>query len=161
IALVDPPRAAVPSAIQKCKTAGIKVIMVTGDHPITAQAIAYKVGILWSKTRNVIEAENKRFERRPGDFGYQDPDEARAIVVPGSKIDAEMGEEAWDFILEHPQVVFARTSPQQKLIIVENCQRLGHNVAVTGDGVNDAPALKKANIGIAMGVTGTEVSKNA
>ena len=161
MALIDPPRPAVPPAVNKCKTSGIKVIMVTGDHPVTAEAIAYKVGILWSKTRGKMIDENERFNRRPGDVGYQDPDDAKAIVVPGHEIDADMGEEKWDFILEHPQIVFARTSPQQKLVIVENCQRLGHIVAVTGDGVNDSPALKKADIGIAMGITGSEVSKNA
>jgi sodium/potassium-transporting ATPase subunit alpha len=161
MALIDPPRPAVPPAVAKCKTAGIKVIMVTGDHPVTAEAIAYKVGILWSKTRGKMIDENERFNRRPGDVGYQDPDDAKAIVVPGHEIDAEMGEERWDFILEHPQIVFARTSPQQKLVIVENCQRTGHIVAVTGDGVNDSPALKKADIGVAMGITGSEVSKTA
>jgi len=161
MALIDPPRPAVPGAVGKCKTAGVKVIMVTGDHPVTAQAIAYKVGILWSKTSNDMEKENDRDGLSPGDEGWQDPDEAQAITVPGHKIDVDMPVEKWDAILEHPQIVFARTSPQQKLIIVENCQRLGHIVAVTGDGVNDSPALKKADIGVAMGIMGSEVSKNA
>lgn len=161
MALVDPPRPAVPAAVEKCKTAGVKVIMVTGDHPVTAQAIAYKVGILWSKTRGDMERDNKRFGIGPGDEGYENPDDAHAIVVPGHTISVDMPEEEWDFILSHPQIVFARTSPQQKLVIVENCQRLGHIVAVTGDGVNDSPAIKKADIGIAMGIMGSEVSKNA
>ena len=161
MALVDPPRPAVPAAVEKCKTAGVKVIMVTGDHPVTAQAIAYKVGILWSKTRGDMERDNAKFGRNPGDAGYENPDEAAAIVVPGHTISVDMPEDEWDFILNHPQIVFARTSPQQKLVIVENCQRLGHIVAVTGDGVNDSPAIKKADIGIAMGIMGSEVSKNA
>ena len=161
MALVDPPRPAVPAAVEKCKTAGIKVIMVTGDHPVTAQAIAYKVGILWSKTRGDMERDNVKFRRRQGDPGYEDPDSASAIVVPGHTISVDMSKEDWDFILGHPQIVFARTSPQQKLVIVENVQRLGHIVAVTGDGVNDSPAIKKADIGIAMGIMGSEVSKNA
>jgi sodium/potassium-transporting ATPase subunit alpha len=161
MALIDPPRPAVPPAVSKCKTAGIKVIMVTGDHPVTAQAIAYKVGILWSKTVGDMEKENDRAGLSPGDEGYQDPETAQAIVVPGHEISIDMEEEKWDAILDHPQIVFARTSPQQKLVIVENCQRVGHIVAVTGDGVNDSPALKKADIGVAMGIMGSEVSKNA
>ncbi len=161
MALIDPPREAVPNAVGRCKMAGIKVIMVTGDHPITAQAIAYKVGILWSKTRGEIEATNKRYNLEPGDLNFEDPENACAIVVPGWDISADMPQEKWDAILEHPQIVFARTSPQQKLIIVENNQRMGHIVAVTGDGVNDSPALKKADIGIAMGIMGSAVSKQA
>jgi len=161
MALIDPPREAVPGAVAKCKTAGIKVIMVTGDHPDTAQAIAHKVGILWSKTRGEIAAQNVRYNLLPGDAGFEDPEDAQAIVVPGWKLTDDMTEEQWRAILEHPQIVFARTSPQQKLIIVENCQRLGYVVAVTGDGVNDSPALKKADIGVAMGIMGSEVSKNA
>jgi len=161
MALIDPPRPAVPPAVSKCKTAGIKVVMVTGDHPVTAQAIAFKVGILWSKTVGDMEKENDRDSLSVGDPGWQDPQSAQAIVVPGHLIDVDMGVDKWDAILEHPQIVFARTSPQQKLIIVENFQRLGHIVAVTGDGVNDSPALKKADIGVAMGIMGSEVSKNA
>mmetsp|Transcript_18870 Transcript_18870/g.38697 ORF Transcript_18870/g.38697 Transcript_18870/m.38697 type:complete len:1343 (-) Transcript_18870:193-4221(-) len=161
MALIAPPRPAVPPAVSKCKTAGIKVIMVTGDHPVTAQAIAYKVGILWSKTVGDMEKENDRDGLSPGDEGWQDPEQAQAIVVPGHTISVDMPEEKWDAILAHPQIVFARTSPQQKLVIVENCQRQGHIVAVTGDGVNDSPALKQADIGVAMGIMGSEVSKNA
>ncbi|CAM9681914.1 unnamed protein product [Chrysoparadoxa australica] len=161
MALIDPPREAVPPAVGKCKTAGIKVIMVTGDHPITAQAISYKVGILWSKTRGEIEAENKRYNLEPGDANFEDPENAQAIVVPGWEISPDMEQDKWDAILEHPQIVFARTSPQQKLVIVENNQKQGHIVAVTGDGVNDSPALKKADIGIAMGIMGSAVSKQA
>ena len=161
MALVDPPRPAVPAAVEKCKTAGVKVIMVTGDHHVTAQAIAYKVGILWSKTRGDMERDNRKYGRKVDDTTFEDPNDAQAIVVPGHTISVDMDQEKWDFILSHPQIVFARTSPQQKLVIVENCQRLGHIVAVTGDGVNDSPAIKKADIGIAMGIMGSEVSKSA
>ncbi|KAK1737535.1 sodium/potassium-transporting ATPase subunit alpha [Skeletonema marinoi] len=160
-ALIDPPRPAVPGAVKRCQTAGIKVIMVTGDHPVTAQAIAFKCGILWSKTRGDMIKDNIKFGRTFGSADYENPDDAEAIVVPGSELSPGMKESDWDFILNHRQVVFARTSPQQKLIIVENCQRLGHIVAVTGDGVNDSPAIKKADIGIAMGMSGSEVSKQA
>ncbi|KAH9116766.1 hypothetical protein AeMF1_009336 [Aphanomyces euteiches] len=161
MALIDPPRQEVPIAVAKCKTAGIKVIMVTGDHPVTAKAIAHKVGILWGPTKDDIDEENKERGLNPGDPGYRNPDSAPAIVVPGWTISVDTPEEEWDRILDHPQCVFARTSPQQKLIIVENCQRRGEIVAVTGDGVNDSPALKKADIGIAMGIMGSEVSKEA
>jgi sodium/potassium-transporting ATPase subunit alpha len=160
-ALIDPPRPQVPGAVSLCKTAGIKVIMVTGDHPITAKAIAYKVGILWSPTKEDIEEDNKLNHAKPGDGNYVDPKTAQAVVTPGWTISVDTPVEEWNHILGHPQCVFARTSPQQKLIIVENCQRLGHIVAVTGDGVNDSPALKKADIGVAMGIMGSAVSKEA
>jgi sodium/potassium-transporting ATPase subunit alpha len=161
MALIDPPRPEVPAAVAKCKTAGIRVIMVTGDHPITAKAIAHKVGILWGPTSEDIEEENQKRGLVPGDYGWQDPATAPAIVVPGWTISLDTPQEEWDRILDHNQVVFARTSPQQKLIIVENCQRRKEIVAVTGDGVNDSPALKKADIGIAMGIMGSAVSKEA
>lgn len=161
MALIDPPRPEVPAAVAKCKTAGIRVIMVTGDHPITAKAIAHKVGILWGPTSEDIEEENQKRGVSPGDYGWQDPKTAPAIVVPGWTISMDTPQEEWDRILDHNQVVFARTSPQQKLIIVENCQRRKEIVAVTGDGVNDSPALKKADIGIAMGIMGSAVSKEA
>mmetsp|Transcript_10671 Transcript_10671/g.18846 ORF Transcript_10671/g.18846 Transcript_10671/m.18846 type:complete len:1330 (+) Transcript_10671:129-4118(+) len=161
MALIDPPRPAVPGAVEKCKTAGIKVIMVTGDHPVTAQAIAAKVGILWSKTRGQIKATNEAYGLNPGDMGWEDPENAEAIVVPGWELQGDVSEEQWSEILDHPQVVFARTSPQQKLVIVNENQKRGHIVAVTGDGVNDSPALKQADIGVAMGISGSEVSKQA
>jgi sodium/potassium-transporting ATPase subunit alpha len=135
--------------------------MVTGDHPVTAKAIAHKVGILWGPTKEDIEEENLKKNLQKNDFGWIDPMTAPAIVVPGWEISCDTPQEEWDRILDHNQVVFARTSPQQKLIIVENCQRRKEIVAVTGDGVNDSPALKKADIGIAMGIMGSAVSKEA
>merc|ERR1719409_954377 len=162
--LIDPPRPAVPGAVEKCKTAGIKVIMVTGDHPITAKAIAHQVGILWGDTKEDVEEANAERGLSKGEPGWRNPEDqafAPAIVVPGWTINEDTTEQMWDSILSHKQCVFARTSPQQKLIIVENCQRTGHIVAVTGDGVNDSPALRKADIGIAMGIMGSEVTKDA
>lgn len=161
MALIDPPRAEVPGAVEKCKTAGIRVIMVTGDHPVTAKAIAHKVGILWGPTKEDIVDANTSRGLVKGNVGWEDPETARAIVVPGWEISIDTPVEEWDRILDHSQIVFARTSPQQKLIIVENCQRRNEIVAVTGDGVNDSPALKKADIGVAMGIMGSEVSKEA
>ena len=127
MALIDPPRPAVPLAIMKCKTAGIKVIMVTGDHPITAEAIAKKVGIIWSKTRGDMERDNLKYGKSFGDYDYEDPNSARAIVVTGADLDkpTNQSDEYWDFVLDHPQITFARTSPHQKLIIVEQNQKQG------------------------------------
>lgn len=160
MAMIDPPRAGVPDAVAKCKSAGIKVIMVTGDHPITAEAIAKNVGII-SKESNTLESLAKSLGKSPDDLTDTDKEKVNAAVVHGSKL-KEMEENDIDKLLEdHREIVFARTSPQQKLIIVEAFQRAGQIVAVTGDGVNDSPALKKADIGIAMGIAGSDVSKEA
>merc|ERR1712227_714137 len=157
MSMIDPPRAAVPDAVSKCRSAGIKVIMVTGDHPITAKAIARSVGIISEGTETVEDIA----ARKGCDIKDVNPREARAAVVHGGEI-KEMSEKQIDEILMyHTEIVFARTSPQQKLIIVEGCQRMGAIVAVTGDGVNDSPALKKADIGVAMGIAGSDVSKQA
>merc|ERR1719320_1459181 len=155
--MIDPPRAAVPDAVLKCRSAGIKVIMVTGDHPITAKAIARSVGIISDGTETVEDiAARKRIP-----VEEVNPREALATVVHGGQI-KDLSQKALDeILLHHTEIVFARTSPQQKLIIVEGCQRMGAIVAVTGDGVNDSPALKKADIGVAMGIAGSDVSKQA
>merc|ERR1712032_1414319 len=157
MSMIDPPRAAVPDAVLKCRSAGIKVIMVTGDHPITAKAIARSVGIISEGTETVEDIAT----RKGIPVVEVNPREARASVVHGGEI-KDLSEKALDEILMyHTEIVFARTSPQQKLIIVEGCQRMGRIVAVTGDGVNDSPALKKADIGVAMGIAGSDVSKQA
>jgi len=157
ISMIDPPRAAVPDAVSKCRSAGIKVIMVTGDHPITAAAIARSVGI--------ISAGNKTVEDIAADRGVDvskvNPREAHAAVVHGGELKDISEKDLDEILMYHNEIVFARTSPQQKLIIVEGCQRMGAIVAVTGDGVNDSPALKKADIGVAMGIAGSDVSKQA
>jgi len=157
ISMWDPPRCAVPDAVSKCRTAGIKVIMVTGDHPITAKAIAKCVGIFSDGSKTVEDiAKERNVNARE-----VNPREANAIVVHGNDL-KDLSQDDIDKILKfHNEIVFARTSPQQKLIIVEGCQRMGSIVAVTGDGVNDSPALKRADIGIAMGITGSDVSKEA
>merc|ERR1711994_97279 len=157
MSMIDPPRAAVPDAVLKCRSAGIKVIMVTGDHPITAKAIARSVGII-SETNETVEDIAKRLGK---DVKKINPREAKACVVTGGEIKDMKDKDLDEILMYHNEIVFARTSPQQKLIIVEGCQRMGAIVAVTGDGVNDSPALKKADIGVAMGIAGSDVSKQA
>ncbi|CAJ1087526.1 sodium/potassium-transporting ATPase subunit alpha-1 [Xyrichtys novacula] len=157
MAMIDPPRAAVPDAVGKCRSAGIKVIMVTGDHPITAKAIAKGVGII-SEGNETVEDIAARLNVPVSEIN---PRDAKACVVHGGELKDMTSEQLDDVLKYHPEIVFARTSPQQKLIIVEGCQRQGAIVAVTGDGVNDSPALKKADIGVAMGIAGSDVSKQA
>uniref|UniRef100_A0A8C4PGJ0 Sodium/potassium-transporting ATPase subunit alpha-2 n=1 Tax=Equus asinus asinus TaxID=83772 RepID=A0A8C4PGJ0_EQUAS len=144
-------------AVGKCRSAGIKVIMVTGDHPITAKAIAKGVGII-SEGNETVEDIAARLNIP---VSQVNPREAKACVVHGSDLKDMTPEQLDEILKNHTEIVFARTSPQQKLIIVEGCQRQGAIVAVTGDGVNDSPALKKADIGIAMGISGSDVSKQA
>merc|ERR1712235_11989 len=157
MSMIDPPRAAVPDAVVKCRSAGIKVIMVTGDHPITAKAIAKSVGIISEGQ----ETADDIAERKGIPLSEVNPREARACVAHGGEIKDMSEKQIDDILMYHTEIVFARTSPQQKLIIVEGCQRMGAIVAVTGDGVNDSPALKKADIGVAMGIAGSDVSKQA
>lgn len=128
--MIDPPRPEARSAIQTCEQAGIKVVMITGDHPLTAQAVARELGLL--KTGRIIT---------------------------GAELEA-MSEAELEREVENIEV-YARVSPAHKLRVVTALQKNGHIVAMTGDGVNDAPALKKADIGIAMGITGTDVTKEA
>merc|ERR1711931_383411 len=157
MSMIDPPRAAVPDAVVKCRSAGIKVIMVTGDHPITAKAIAKSVGIISEGMETVEDIA----ERTNVPVSEVNPREARACVVHGGELKDLNEKQIDEILMYHSEIVFARTSPQQKLIIVEGCQRMGAIVAVTGDGVNDSPALKKADIGVAMGIAGSDVSKQA
>jgi magnesium-transporting ATPase (P-type) len=133
VGLEDPPRAEVPEAIEKCHGAGIKVIMVTGDHPETAKAIAREIGLVQSSSPVVITGPE---------------------LQPFS--DAQLQLE-----LDAPEIIFARVAADQKMRIVSVLKRKGHIVAVTGDGVNDAPALKKGDIGISMGISGTDVAREA
>ncbi len=130
IGMIDPPRPEAKSAIQTCEQAGIKVVMITGDHPLTAKAVARELGLL-------------KIGR----------------VVTGAELEA-MSDEAFEREVESIEV-YARVSPAHKLRVVTTLQKKGHIAAMTGDGVNDAPALKKADIGIAMGITGTDVTKEA
>lgn len=132
VAMQDPPRPDVTEAVKKCHTAGIRIVMITGDYGLTAESIARNIGI--------IEGENVR-------------------IVTGVELETMSDEDLEEAIKS--EVIFARVAPEHKLKVVNAFQELGNVVAVTGDGVNDAPALKKANIGVAMGIAGSDVAKEA
>jgi sodium/potassium-transporting ATPase subunit alpha len=155
ISLEDPPRVEVPAAITCCHEAGIKVIMVTGDHPLTARSIAAQIGILRESDGGKL---TKIFDTQAAPEVRRDPN-CTGVVVTGNDL-ASLTEEDWDYILTRSGIVFARTLPAQKQEIVSNLQKKDYVVAVTGDGVNDSPALKKADVGVAMG-SGSEIAKEA
>jgi sodium/potassium-transporting ATPase subunit alpha len=157
MSMIHPPKDAVPDAVAKCRSAGIKVIMVTGDYPITAKAIAKSVGII-SEDNDTVEDIANRVNMSVEEVN---PRQANAAVIHGGELKDLSDEQLDDILTNHSEIIFARTSPQQKLIIVEGCQRMGAIVAVTGDGVNDSTALKKPDIGVAMGIAGSDVSKQA
>jgi magnesium-transporting ATPase (P-type) len=129
-AMMDPPRVEVKTAVEKCHRAGIRIVMITGDYGLTAESIARRIGIIR---------------------------EGRPHIINGSDLDAMDDKSLKEALLG--EVIFARVAPGHKLRIVSVLQDMGHVVAVTGDGVNDAPALRKANIGVAMGIAGTDVAK--
>lgn len=137
-AMIDPPRQEVIAAVKKCHQAGIRVKMITGDHGLTAAAIGQKIGIIRAEVKSSQFAD---------------------MVLTGQQL-SEMNDQDLTACIDNIDV-YARVAPEQKLRLVNSLQSKGYIVAMTGDGVNDAPALKQADIGIAMGITGTEVSKEA
>ncbi|KOB74067.1 putative CBR-EAT-6 protein [Operophtera brumata] len=158
ISMIDPPRQDIEKTIALCRQAGIKVVMVTGDHPVTALAISRQCGTITQPT-----AYDYAFEHHIelADVPAHIKDLFKAAVITGDDLRKMSVSDLKAAQNKYEEITFARTSPQQKLFIVETYQSCKHVVAVTGDGVNDAPALKKADIGIAMGINGTEVSKQA
>lgn len=132
VGMIDPARPEVPDAIKRCHDAGIKLIMITGDYGITADAIAREIGLI----------------------------KGEGCIIIGDEL-SKMSANELSVLLSKQEIIFARTSPEQKLQIVNALQQRGEVVCVTGDGVNDAPALKNADIGVAMGITGTDVAKEA
>jgi sodium/potassium-transporting ATPase subunit alpha len=141
VALLDPPHREVPEAIARCRKAGIRVVMITGDHPLTALAVARKIGLV--------------------------SDRSSTVLIEGSRLDTLDERDLHDLLSrptqtaasERSEVIFARMAPRHKLQVVSALKDLDEIVAVTGDSVNDVPALKKADIGIAMGLAGTDVAK--
>ena len=146
VALMDPPHKEVPEAVTRCRRAGVRVIMITGDHPLTALAVARKIGLL------------------PADADVASAQES-ATLIEGAHLDAVHDDDLRKLLTlspdGKPELVFARMAPRHKMRVVSLLKSMGEVVAVTGDGVNDAPALHKADIGIAMGVAGTDVAKES
>ncbi|MDP4118861.1 MAG: HAD-IC family P-type ATPase, partial [Bacillota bacterium] len=132
VVMADPPRPEVMDAVKECHRAGIRIIMITGDYGLTAESIAKRIGI--------VEGSNPR-------------------VVSGPELAKISDEQLKEYLKD--EIIFARVAPEQKLRVVSNLQEMDEIVAVTGDGVNDSPALKKANIGVAMGIAGTDVAKES
>jgi potassium/sodium efflux P-type ATPase len=131
-AMIDPPRPEVAEAVDKCHTAGIHIVMITGDYGLTAESIARRIGIIKGANPQIITGF---------DLDKMSPDQLKTTL--------------------QNEVIFARVAPEHKLRVVSTLQEMGNIVAVTGDGVNDAPALKKADIGVAMGISGSDVAKEA
>ncbi|KAJ2078644.1 hypothetical protein GGI16_007898, partial [Coemansia sp. S142-1] len=175
VGIVDPPRKEIPSVVDICRRAGIRVFMVTGDFALTAAAIARQCHIITNDgVDSIVDIRAKALEHAPGALAdtrgekpvlnecasqVQSSDGVTSLVLSGSEL-VGLQAEHWNIICGYSEIVFARTTPEQKLLIVQELRARENYVAVTGDGVNDSPALKAAHIGVAMG-GGSEVAKEA
>ena len=151
IGLQDPPKPGVLESVKKLRKAGIQVVMITGDHPLTAESISRQIGLITTTTENVL----KIIEKIPRGNGR-----LKTVIIHGEMIE-KFTDEDWDRLILAEEIVFARTQPKHKLDIVKKFQEYGHVVAVSGDGANDSPALKTADLGISMNKTASDVSKEA
>jgi sodium/potassium-transporting ATPase subunit alpha len=152
VGLEDPPKEGVKEAITKIKAAGIKVLMITGDNPLTAEGVSRKVSLITNDDMIHVSSADQ--------LPISLPQDAKSIIINGSVI-KNLSDLDWVYILNYEEIIFARTLPAHKLEIVKRAQSLGHIVAVTGDGVNDSSALKRADLGIAMNKTGSDISKDS
>ena len=166
VGIIDPPRPEIASVVKTCRGAGMRLFMVTGDHALTAVAIARQVGIVSSGSTvdSIADVLRKAKDVRDGsplrEIAITATDaKPEALTLTGADF-ASLTPDSWDVITQYQEVVFARTTPEQKLQVVKAFQERKNVVAVTGDGVNDAPALKNADIGVAMG-TGSDVATEA
>jgi magnesium-transporting ATPase (P-type) len=163
---IDPPREGVSDAIATCHKAGVKVVMITGDQKLTAFAVAERIGLLNFNENQVTKIRIENVDKKEDFQQNTDSSLQEAVVLCSTLHNNEdnfapyLDEESLDNIVSKA-LVFARAQPQDKLIIIESLKRQGHVVAMTGDGVNDAPALQSADIGVSMGISGTDVAKGA
>ncbi|KAK4927905.1 hypothetical protein LTR49_005327 [Elasticomyces elasticus] len=166
IAIVDPPRPEIPEVVRILRGAGVRVFMVTGDFKLTAAAIAAECGIITQSQKFIDDVTNLAFdedylesagikEKTPS----AESDRIHSIVMSGADLET-LDDSQWDKLCRYDEIVFARTTPEHKLRIVKELQKRDHTVGMTGDGVNDAPSLKQADVGIAMG-GGSDVALEA
>ncbi len=152
VGMLDPPRPEVAEAVRRCRRAGIRMVMVTGDHALTAEAIGRRVGIVTDGPPTCDDSGSAASgaTRRPG-----------VVIVRGDQLAAMRDDELKALLRTEGELLFCRVSPEHKMRVVTTLEQLGEVVAVTGDGANDAPALKRADIGVAMGAGGTDVAREA
>jgi sodium/potassium-transporting ATPase subunit alpha len=165
VAIVDPPRSEIPEVVRTLRGAGVKVFMVTGDFKLTAGAIAADCGIITQEPKRIHDITNLAFEDHfleSAGIVEEKPfheDRMHSLILSGSDIET-LDKSQWDKLAKYDEIVFARTTPEHKLHIVKELQRRNLTVGMTGDGVNDAPSLKQADIGIAMG-SGSDIAIEA